>query len=277
MARVSNAALVLVAALASARASQVSSVWRHMGSSSMEDSSSNSFVRPLRFHHRLRVCNAFPFSEALEVSRGESERLTGRLPMKYKECRDFSGDLKVGDKLDFKIGDASTGTFSVTDLPSNDAVLLLVVHRHDTIGTSVAFDSHVFANLKSAQVAVIDAYKGAAKSVPRIADDVAPADCNVTRAEELRYNSLVAVSPGIYQVALTGSKGETEARSRFVALDHESYTILRTGAESAEGQSFPQELVVYPRSDEALLLQSGAAWAGPWGLPLLAALVAGLP
>jgi len=40
--------------------------------------------------------------------------------------------LKAVDKLEFKVGDSSAGTFAVSDLPNNDAVLLLVIHRHDT-------------------------------------------------------------------------------------------------------------------------------------------------
>ena len=66
---------------------------------------------------------------------------------------------RSGDKLEFKVGDASAGTFSVSDLPNNDAVLLLVIHRHDTLSTAVSFESHVFASLQNAQVAIIDTYK----------------------------------------------------------------------------------------------------------------------
>merc|ERR1740129_2692287 len=113
---------------------------------------------------------------------------------------------------------------------------------------------------------------GAARSAPRIEDEQRAAGANATRSEELRYDSVVAVSPGIYEVSLAGSDGETKAKSRFVALDHESYTILRTGVEAAQGQSFPQELIVFPRSDEKML-RSGATPAGPWGPLLMAAAV----
>merc|ERR1719451_13659 len=90
--------------------------------------------------------------------------------MPYKACKDFVSPLKAGDKLEFKVGDASAGTFSVSDLPNNDAVLLLVIHRHDTLSTAVSFESHVFANLLNAQVAVIDTYKGTEKSSVKIQD-----------------------------------------------------------------------------------------------------------
>merc|ERR1719174_1302276 len=90
--------------------------------------------------------------------------------MAYRSCKDFTTPLKSGDKLEFKVGDASAGTFSVADLPQNDAVLLLVIHRHDQVSTAVSFESHVFANLLNAQVAVIDTYKGSMKASPRIKD-----------------------------------------------------------------------------------------------------------
>merc|ERR1719240_1143083 len=104
------------------------------------------FVRALEFKHRLRVCNAYPYNAALDVYRGKSEKLSSGGAMPYKTCQVFSTPLKAGDKLEFKVGDASAGTFSVSDLPNNDAVLMLVIHRHDTLSTAVSFESHVFAN-----------------------------------------------------------------------------------------------------------------------------------
>merc|ERR1719441_19974 len=111
--------------------------------------------------------------------------------MPYKTCREFQSPLKAGDKIEFKVGDAMAGTFSVSDLPENDAVLLLVIHRHDTISTAVSFESHVFANLLNAQVAIIDTYKGAAKAAPKIQD----VSAQKGREEELRFDSVVAVNP----------------------------------------------------------------------------------
>merc|ERR1719251_516348 len=153
------------------------------------------FIRGLEFKHRLRICNAYPYAAALDVFRGRSERLTGESPMPYKSCRDFVSPLKSGDKLEFKVGDANAGSFSVSELPNNDAVLLLVIHRHDQLSTAVSFESHVFANLLNSQVAVIDTYKGSMKAKPEIRD--APSEGLTTRSEMLKFNSVVAVNPGI--------------------------------------------------------------------------------
>jgi hypothetical protein len=208
------------------------------------------FVNALEFKHRLRICNAYPFSSALDVYNGR-ERLNDA-PLPYKSCKDFASQLKAGDKLEFKVGDANAGTFSVSDLPNNDAVLLLVIHRHDTLSTAVSFESHVFANLLNAQVAVIDTYKGIAKSIPKIKDATTKAD-KASRSEELRYNSVVAVNPGIYDVELRSPDDTVKSKNQLVALNRESYLIVRTGIEAQQGKSYPEELLVYPKSDPALL------------------------
>lgn len=215
---------------------------------------SGSVLAASGFHHRLRVCNAYPFAAAMDVYRGRDEKLTGDSPMPYKACRDFLSPLLAGDKLSFKVGDASAGTFSVADLPNNDAVLLLVIHRHDTESTAVSFESHVFANLVNAQIAVIDTYKGGAPKAPlQILDIKEGADENSTRSEKLRYDSVVAVNQGLYKVELPGKDGQVEATGQLVALNHESYVLLRTGVHADEGPSYPEELVVYPQSDPAAL------------------------
>jgi hypothetical protein len=205
------------------------------------------FVKALEFKHRLRVCNAYPYAGALDVYRGKSERITGDSSMPYKTCKDFQTPLTAGDKLEFKVGDATAGTFSVSDLPNNDAVLLLVIHRHDATSTAVAFESHIFASLLNAQVAIIDTYKGTARAAPRIMD-FAQATKGGRRSEELRYDSVVAVNPGKYEVVLAGQDGVEKAKSELVALNRESYVVLRTGVEAQRGQSYPQELVVFPQS-----------------------------
>jgi len=230
---------------------------RHTGQHINRDGHAGTFVKALEFKHRLRVCNAYPGTAAIDVYRGKGDKLNGDSSMHYKTCNDFVTPLKEGDKLEFRIGDANAGTFSVADLPNNDAVLFLVIHRHDTLSTAVAFESHVFANLLNAQVAIIDTYKGTARSEPRIMD--APGkDGKSSRSEELRFESVVAVNPGVYDLALVGSDGKTKAKNSLVAMNRESYIVLRTGVEAKQGPSYPQELVVYPHLDPSALHSSAA-------------------
>merc|ERR1719191_2066794 len=141
---------------------------------------------------------------------------------------------------------------------------MLVIHRHDTLSTAVSFESHVFANLLNAQVAIIDTYKGKARAVPRIMDT---ADAKNARSEELRYDSVVAVNPGEYEVELAGEDGATKSKSQLVALNRESYVVLRVGVEAQQGPAYPQELVVYPKSEAPK--KSFAAGPGVLLAPLL--------
>jgi hypothetical protein len=231
-------------------------------------SAASGFVRALEFNHHLRVCNAYPYAAPLDLFNGK-KKLTSS-PMPYKACEDFTSQLKAGDKLEFRVGDSTAGTFSVSDLPNNDAVLLLMIHRHDTLSTAVSFESHVFANLLNAQVAVIDTYKGSEKGSMKIRD---AGSSKASRSEDLRYDSVVAVNPGEYEVALVSTDGTTKAKSALVALNRESYIVMRCGVESQQGQSYPQEVVVFPQSDPSSL--RGSAYAGSVGpLALLAAIVA---
>jgi len=230
--------------------------------------SASGFVRSLEFNHRLRVCNAYPYAAPLDLYNGHKKLTQSTMP--YKACQDFASLLKAGDKLEFRVGDSTAGTFSVSDLPNNDAVLLLLIHRHDTLSTAASFESHVFANLLNAQVAVLDTYKGSEKATMKIRD---AGTSKSTRSEELRYDSVVAVNPGEYEVALVGSDGTTKSTTPLVALNRESYVVMRTGVESQQGQSYPQEVVVYPSSDPSSL--HGSAHAGSVGpLALLAAFLA---
>jgi len=225
-------------------------------------SSSSSFVMALEFKHRLRVCNAYPYAAPLAVYQG-TDKLTSE-PMPYKACEEFKTKLKSGDKLEFRVGDSSAGTFTISDLPNNDAILLLMIHRHDTLSTAVSFESHVFANLQNAQVAVIDTYKGSEKSTLKIQDHGGTQD---QRAEELRYDSVVAVNPGKYEVLLQDKKDKVVATAPLTALNKESYVIMRVGVDAQAGDKYPQELVVYPQSNPGGL-RSGAhkRIAGPLAL-----------
>jgi len=218
-------------------------------------------TKAITFKHRLRACNAYPYAAPLDVYKNRNEKLTADEPLPYKTCREFNFPLKAGDKLKFKVGDANAGVFSVSDLPNTDATLLLVIHRHDTLTNAVSFESHVFAKLLNAQLAVIDTYKGSEKASIRIMD--AGVDDKDKRGEDLHYNSVVAVNAGEYNVVLKGTDGKTKSKAPLVALNKESYVVLRVGVEAQQGQSYPQEVVVSPNSKKPF---SGASSPAPLAL-----------
>jgi hypothetical protein len=138
-----------------------------------------------RNEEKLRVCNAFAHSAPLEITHVRLATQIAKLP--YKDCGDYTLNLKEGDQLDFKADGNDVGTFSVAGLPHVERTLLLIVHRRAgsrdlsanssaILGsraiTGATFKSHVFAqgSPETAQVATIDAYKGDTESKVQIAD-----------------------------------------------------------------------------------------------------------
>lgn len=211
-----------------------------------------SFIRNLEFKQSLRVCNGYARDEALDVYVGK-RRLTPR-PLGYKQCDTFAGGaIAVGERLDFRAADVSIGTFNVEALPQSDAVLLLVIYRHDAQSTSVAFESHVFPAGEMAQVAVIDTYKGKANTELRIRERKSDAN-----GEILRYGTAIGVNPGIYEVSLVNAGGKEIAFDNLVALNNEAYVILRVGIDAQIGQKYEEELLVYPRSDPSFFQKSAS-------------------
>eukprot|EP00397_Hematodinium_sp_SG-2012_P067008 GEMP01102378.1.p2 GENE.GEMP01102378.1~~GEMP01102378.1.p2 ORF type:complete len:118 (+),score=27.42 GEMP01102378.1:344-697(+) len=95
---------------------------------------------------------------------------------------------------------------------------------------------------------VIDTYKGAAKSTMRIKDT---GSAETHRSEDLRYNSVVAVNPGKYDVVLHNKDGVEKAKQSFNAVDHESYCLIRVGVEAHQGPPYPEEFVVFPLGGKA--------------------------
>jgi len=222
---------------------------------------SRSFVRSLSFKYTIRVCNAYPFSSAIDAYMESSGEKLNDEPMVYKTCKDFTPRVTRGDRVDFKIGDISVGTFTISDLPNNDAVLLMVVYRRGSDSNAVAFESHVYSNVASAQVAVLDVYKGRGhKSELRVtraatskdADKDFPAD--VPQSELLQYESVVALDSGVYNLALVGAKDSNAAAEKeLVTLPNTDYVIIRCGVNAEDGPDYPQDLIVFPHSDKAEL------------------------
>jgi len=214
-----------------------------------DDNRSSSFVKKLEFKHKLRVCNAYPYGTALDVFRA-TEKITEE-PMQYKDCREFDIQLLMGDKLQFRVGEQNVGTFSVATMPENDAILLLVISRHDTSSTAVKFDSHIFANLLNAQLATIDTYKGDKTSKLRI-EDIPTDGKTPPRSEELLFDTVVAINPGAYNTVLVNNKGIVKKTLNFSARNREAYSILRIGIEGQKENNYPEDIIVFPQTSSAL-------------------------
>lgn len=261
------------------------------------------FIKQLRYNQEFRICNAYPFGSALGIKIGK--KMMTDTPIAYKTCGTFKPRLREGDRVNFLLEDETVGTFTISELPTSDAVLLMVIYRHDTYTSSVSFESHVFSNQELAQIAVLDTYKGPEESELRIkappppppppapkkktsgAADAVLVQTNQTNtrsqeeeSELLRYDNVVAVDPGLYEVEMRDSTGEKLLEKReLVALGREAYVVVRCGVETqGEGESYPQEFMIYPQSNKADLpqppkpkVQSGALGHRAWlGYALLA-------
>eukprot|EP00440_Ansanella_granifera_P015318 gb/GFBE01016651.1/.p1 GENE.gb/GFBE01016651.1/~~gb/GFBE01016651.1/.p1 ORF type:complete len:302 (+),score=99.51 gb/GFBE01016651.1/:1-906(+) len=230
---------------------------------------------------KLRVCNAYPGEEKVTVFI-KGYDLTADAGIKFKECRDLSADaLKDGSRLDFKADGLAAGTFTVSDLPMYECTMVLVVQRKDMQGTAVSFQSHVFSPAKTAQVAIIDAYVGSAKSKLSIVEDD---EDEAAAGEEVPFNSVLGVSAGSYEVLL--SDGSAKVKESLGVVGTESYVVIRTGADDKgafldkTAARYPQDIVVYPETKppqekeapevpEKKEERSGAVTVAPAGLAAL--------
>jgi len=235
--------------------------------SEKKEAKAASFLANLAFKQVLRVCNAYPDQSAMDIYIGNNK--LNAEPLNYKECDEYTEPLSAGDKVDFKVEKETAGTFTISELPNSDATLMMVISKHDTISSAVAFESHVFAKTQSAQIAVIDTYRGKNPNTElRIRDAEKPKD-HSTRSEMLRFDSVVAVNEGAYQVELDDPHGKKRESLSYdvVALKNKNYCVIRVGVNSEEGQKYPPELMLYPHSDKKDLPQrSGAASYGFAGM-----------
>ncbi len=69
-------------------------------------SDNHEFLHPVSFSQKLRVCNAYADSGAVDVYKNQ-EKVT-REGMKFKDCQDLETNLRAGDKLKFKVRIAKT-------------------------------------------------------------------------------------------------------------------------------------------------------------------------
>jgi len=212
--------------------------------------SENSFITELKYEHKLRICNAYPYDTAtgFDIYKGKN-KLTDE-PLQYKKCKDFDTKLSTGDKIEFKMNDNDVGAFSIQELPSSNALLFLGIYRHDAQSAAVSFTSHVFANLFNSQIALIDTYRTKSsdknKSIIKIIDQD-----DVSRSEELRFDAVVAVNAGRYQVQdvkINGKEDKVVSLANFNTMNRESYVVMRVGIDDQDNK-FPEEVIVFPQEN----------------------------
>jgi len=210
-------------------------------------------LKQLRFDQKLLICNAYPSNSSMMVRKNDQEDLVeSKQGISFRECRYVASQLQPHDRLDLEVKDQEIhGTFEVGELPTSDAVLLLVLERH--VGSSlVSFQSFAFPtshDTKEAQLAVIDAFRlpgsGSADTKARLKmEDHIKAKEKQTvsrRVEQLNFNRVYGIEEGTYDASV----GET-ARRVLKLERNQNYVVLRTGD---PGFGEAESLVVFPDAE----------------------------
>lgn len=217
-------------------------------------------VKPRRpvalVQQHLTVCNAYHGAAPLEIFHVDRHvMLTQHKPLKYKQCAEYTLPLMEGDRLDFKSAGVNIGVFHATAMPKSSSYLLLVPRRKDGART-MSFESHAFADLKSPQIAVVDAYHGNQSSSVNIIENMEEVGAGqLPLVESLRFNSVVAVSPGKYNIALMDANSDGNLTAvPLRAGSRAKCVVMRVGGESQQGSAFPQELVIFPNAATTMRL-----------------------
>merc|ERR1719373_854693 len=189
--------------------------------------------------HNLTICNAYADHKPLSIYTVSNKAKLTEEPLQYKACKLISLELAEGERVDFKLGGLSVGTFRVAGLPYVSANLLLVPYHRSNDTMSAAFASHMYSAAdERAQVAVVDAYSGSATGVMRVQQARGK---NKRQAADLKPGASVKVNAGSYQIGLDDARGKRVAAAALEAADHGRYVVMRVGSES-DGHA--QELVV---------------------------------
>lgn len=211
-------------------------------------------VSPLSFDQQLLVCNAYPGNFPVSIKHNGHESNADQRDIRFQECRHVSDRVRSKDKLDFVFANSGIqGTFEIGDLPTIDAMLLLVVERRDSSSPLVAFQSFAFPSHvdgKTAQLAVIDTFKGKS-SLPhlRMEDHINTKEPKTIskRIEQLNFNHIYAIEEGTYDASISehalenGKDGADTSKRTIHLAKKQNYVILRTGDSQVH-----QSLVVYP-------------------------------
>jgi len=204
------------------------------------------FVKPMNFEQKLLVCNAFSHEKPVQILVNEENDITKDKKLPYKRCEYLSTKVTENDRLDFNVEEGIGGTFEVSDLPKNDAVLLLVFERRDSSSNLASFQSFAFpfnSAGAAAQVAIIDTVKGLPGKL-RMEDHVTDKKSRV-RFEMLDFNRVYSIEAGNYDADLSHGDESTSTLKKTLSLNSgENYVLLRTGTPDEE------DLVTFP-SDSA--------------------------
>merc|ERR1719188_1347060 len=164
--------------------------------------------------HNLTICHAYADHKPLSIYTVTNKAKLTEEPLQYKGCKLIALPLEEGERIDFKLGGLSVGTFRVTGLPYVSSNLLLVPYHRSNDTMSAKFASHMFsASEGKAQIAVVDTYSGneaAIMKVQRLQD---------RKWAKLKHGSSMKMDAGSYQFVLADARGKSIKTAKLEAAD----------------------------------------------------------
>ncbi|CAK0806403.1 unnamed protein product [Prorocentrum cordatum] len=178
--------------------------------------------------HNLTICNGYADRKPLSVYAMTNKAKLTENPLEYKVCKLISLEMGEGERLDFKLGGLSVGTFRAAGLPYTPSNLLLVPFHKDTKTMSAAFASHAFSSLEGSQERKLDA------------------------AANTRHPGSRCITLGALEVSV----GPQEPLRIFVeCLSMDRYVVMRVGSE-ADGHE--EDLVLSAATGSDFAREPGA-------------------
>jgi len=220
-------------------------------------------LQDVGIQHNLTVCNAYAENKPLSVYTVNQKAKLTEEPLQYKACKEIVLELADNERIDFKLGGLSVGTFHVGNLPFAPTSLLLVPYRKGNGTMAATFYSHAFSVAQeNSQLAIVDAYDGSATGTLKIAQG------RGKESTQLKPGTAVNLAPGAYQVSLDDSSSRSVKAVALSATDGGKHVAMRVGG----SDGLPQELVVFsagesserggaPRAGAALLVAAAACFA----------------
>jgi len=210
----------------------------------------------------LIICNAYTSSLPLHIYH---RRLPLGKPLSYKSCEAYRLPLLHGDQLDFRSKEELVGTFFPFELRRANMSLLLIPHRGTLDRDNLTFDTHAFAELPNAQIAIVDASKYHTAGTVQIQQET---QAHGRRMQHLHFNHVAALEPGKYQFTLHHMNRSSDAQSLHLRNGDKS-VVLRVGdsqPSTAEDKTtqFPLELIIYKSPSYAAFLEYSGARPTPW-------------
>lgn len=194
------------------------------------DADEKNLAKPLTFHQKLLVCNAYESDEGMVISKN-SVHLASNEALPYNSCKYIDGKVFNKDRVNFSMQKAGIeGTFEVDELPSSDSVLLLIAQKRDAGKTDLmSFQSFAFPaadpNSNDAQVAFINTIPDTDKSERIRMSDAAHAKSlsysktAASREEDVLFNRVYVIESGNYDVDIVGGQFYNAEKAKVIAAE----------------------------------------------------------